>query len=207
MMRLCEILGVEEGLIFKIIGLKDRYPDDLYMIIDNQLFYLENLSSSMSLDKMFLHEVELDEIIVKPMYVLDGEVGCNCDDSENRVIGFAVDTETDGIQEESEFDDEDYDDDDIDTTKVMNGNKSNNNFNDDAINYLNTVNKYSNYKYITKDPYDGSVVLHESEPYLDNEKGYWHSKDKVNLVDIQDLFSNIPSDIYLSISDIIQCHI
>ena len=38
MMRLCEILGVEEGLIFKIIGLKDRCPDDVYMIIDNQLF-------------------------------------------------------------------------------------------------------------------------------------------------------------------------
>lgn len=206
MMRLCEILGVEEGLIFKIIGLKDRYPDDLYMIIDNQLFYLENLSSSMSLDKMFLHEVELDEIIVKPMYVLDGEVGCNCDDSENRVIGFAVDTETDGIQEESEFDDEDYDD-DIDTTKVMNGNKSNNNLNDDAINYLNVINKYSNFKYITKDPYGGDVFLHESEPYLDNAKEYWFSKDKANAVDLQDLFSNIPSDIYLSISDIIQCHI
>ena len=206
MMRLCEILGVEEGLIFKIIGLKDRYPDDLYMIIDNQLFYLENLSSSMSLDKMFLHEVELDEIIVKPMYVLDGEVGCNCDDSENRVIGFAVDTETDGIQEESEFDDEDYDD-DIDTTKVMNGNKSNNNLNDDAINYLNVINKYSNFKYITKDPYGGDVFLHESEPYLDNEKEYWYSKDKVNVVDLQDLFPNIPSDTYLLISDIIQCHI
>ena len=206
MMRLCEILGVEEGLIFKIIGLKDRYPDDLYMIIDNQLFYLENLSSTMSLDKMFLHEVELDEIIVKPMYVLDGEVGCNCDDSENRVIGFTLDTETDGVQEESEFDDEEYDD-DIDTTKVMNGNKSNNNFNDDAINYLNTVNKYSNYKYITKDPNGGGVFLHESEPYLDNEKEYWYSKDKINVVDLQDLFSNIPSDIYLSISDIIQCHI
>ena len=207
MMRLCEILGVEEGLIFKIIGLKDRYPDDLYMIIDNQLFYLENLSSSMSLDKMFLHEVELDEIIVKPMYVLDGEVGCNCDDSENRVIGFTLDTETDGVQEESEFDDEDYDEDDIDTTKVMNGNKSNNNLNDDAINYLNVINKYSNFKYITKDPNGGGVFLHESEPYLDNEKEYWYSKGKANAVDLQDLFSNIPSDIYLSISDIIQCHI
>ena len=206
MMRLCEILGVEEGLIFKIIGLKDRFPDDLYMIIDNQLFYLENLSSTMSLDKMFLHEVELDEIIVKPMYVLDGEVGCNCDDSENRVIGFTLDTETDGVQEESEFDDEDYDD-DIDTTKVMNGNKSKNNLSDDAINYLNTINKYSNYKYITKDPYGGSVILHESEPYLDDKKNYWYSKDKVACIDLQDLFSNIPSDIYLSISDIIQCHI
>ena len=206
MMRLCEILGVEEGLIFKKIGLKDRFPDDLYMIIDNQLFYLENLSSSMSLDKMFLHEVELDEIIVKPMYVLDGEVGCNCDDSENRVIGFTLDTETDGVQEESEFDNEDYDD-DIDTTKVMNGNKSNNNLNDDAINYLNVINKYSNFKYITKDPYGGDVFLHESEPYLDNKKNYWYSKDKVACIDLQDLFSNIPSDIYLSISDIIQCHI
>lgn len=205
MMRLCEILGVEEGLIFKIIGLKDRFPDDLYMIIDNQLFYLENLSSSMSLDKMFLHEVELDEIIVKPMYVLDGETGCSCDDGENRVIGFTLDTETDGIQEESEYDDDDYDD-DIDTTKVMNGNKSNNNLNDDAINYLNVINKYSNFKYITKDPNGGGVFLHESEPYLDNEKEYWYSKDKVNVVDLQDLFSNIPSDIYLSISDIIQCH-
>ena len=205
MMRLCEILGVEEGLIFKIIGLKDRYPDDLYMIIDNQLFYLENLSSSMSLDKMFLHEVELDEIIVKPMYVLDGEVGCNCDDSENRVIGFTLDTETDGVQEESEFDNEDYDD-DIDTTKVMNGNKSNNNLNDDAINYLNVINKYSNFKYITKDPYGGDVFLHESEPYLDNAKEYWFSKDKANAVDLQDLFSNIPSDTYLLISDVIQCH-
>ena len=205
MMRLCEILGVEEGLIFKIIGLKDRYPDDLYMIIDNQLFYLENLSSSMSLDKMFLHEVELDEIIVKPMYVLDGEVGCNCDDSENRVIGFTLDTETDGVQEESEFDDDDYDD-DIDTTKVMNGNKSNNNLNDDAINYLNVINKYSNFKYITKDPYGGDVFLHESEPYLDNAKEYWYSKGKANVVDLQGLFSNIPSDIYLSISDIIQYH-
>lgn len=201
MMRLCEILGVEEGLIFKIIGLKDRFPDDLYMIIDNQLFYLENLSSSMSLDKMFLHEVELDEIIVKPMYVLDGETGCSCDDGENRVIGFTLDTETDGIQEESEYDDdEDYEEDDIDTTKVM----SNNYLNDDAINYLNVINKYSNFKYITKDPYGGVVFLHESEPYLGDGKDYWFSKNKANRVDFQDLFDNIPTDIYLLISDVVE---
>ena len=198
MMRLCEILGVEEGLIFKIIGLKDRFPDDLYMIIDNQLFYLDNLSSSMSLDKMFLHEVELDEIIIKPMYVLDGETGCSCDDGENRVIGFTLDTETDGIQEESEYDDEDYEEDDIDTTKVMS---------DDAYNYLYLVNEYSNFRYITKDPHTGCILLHETQPILDDEKEYWYSKSYTSPIpSFYNLFSDIPSNKYVTISDIIKEH-
>ena len=38
---------------------------------------------------------------------------------------------------------------------------------------------------------------------FDDKKNYWYSKDKVACIDLQDLFSNIPSDIYLSISDII----
>ena len=86
MIKLSEILGVDEGVIFKLIGFKGRVPEDMYMILDNQLFLLDNLSSRTPLENIFLHDIESDELIVKPMFAFESteDDECNCNK-----IGFA----------------------------------------------------------------------------------------------------------------------
>lgn len=218
MIKLSEILGVDEGVIFKLIGLKGRVPEDLYMILDNQLFLLDNLSSRTPLENIFLHDIESDELIVKPMFAFES---CEENECENNKIGF-VPNHYDETEEDTKIECEDNSmNDNIDFNKFI---KKDNYFSGlsedyltdlrelveslpkEAIDYLGIVVKNSIFYYITKDYRDNLICLHESEPFAFND--FWDSNCRIKNIDVIaiELFDALPCNRYFYIDDIIEMY-
>lgn len=187
-LSLSEMLGVEEGIVFKLIGLKGHYPEELYMILDNRLFSLNNLSDTTTLGEIFTGEYDASVLISIP---LDGDLSCN-DVSENvNKIGFTpnkhededVNEDTSNCESICECKECTCDDDNIGVLKEIEKEL--------AIEYLHILHRYTDFKYITRDKSTGEVYVHTDKPYLELEgfpNEFWDSMEHVREIIPRELF-------------------
>lgn len=183
MIRLCDILNVEEGVPFNLIGLKGHFPEDVFMITNNQLFRLENLSKTTTLGELFQSDYNPDILITIPL--AECESTNDKDDEDSNKIGFVLDSSNsnDKDQSDNELSDHDY-----------------------AIEYLRVIDKYTDYKYITRDKKLGLIFLHSCIPYKereDTEEEYWDSKGLVSEVKLGNLFDFLETTHYYDIEQLI----
>ena len=186
-LSLSEMLGVEEGIVFKLIGLKGHYPEELYMILDNQLFSLNNLSETVTLSEIFTSEYESSILVSIP---LDGNNNIDCCDDVCK-IGFKPnsdeDDETDDNTEEccdckECICNEDKCEDNLDHINYI------------ALEYLRLLHKYTDFKYITRDLRDGEVYVHECEPnleYKNTPDEFWDSYGIIKQILPSELFASL----------------
>ena len=208
-LSLSEILGVEEGVAFKLIGLKGHYPEELYTILDNKLFSLNNLSDTTTLSEIFTGEYDASVLISIP---LDGSLGCDgyndCDENVNK-IGFRPnkhkDENKDGDNCESALECEEctcnYNNDtDVPKGVLKDAEK------DLAIEYLYVLYKYTDFEYITRDKKDGNVCVHTYMPYLELENTpdeFWDSIARVKEIIPKELFSFLETTHYYEIEQLL----
>lgn len=180
MMRLCDILNVEEGVPFNLIGLKGHFPEDVFMIANNQLFRLENLSETIALGELFQSDYNPDILITIPLAECE-----STDVEDSNKIGFVLDSSNDNDkdQPDNKLSDHDY-----------------------VVEYLRVIDKYTDYKYITRDKKLGLIFLHSCIPYKeceDTEEEYWDSKGLVSEVKLGNLFDFLETTHYYDIEQLI----
>lgn len=190
-MNLSELLGVEEGVIFKLIGLKGHLPEELYMILDNQLFSMNNLSETTVLGDIFTQEFNPSVLIAIP---LDGNL--NEDEVSVNEIGFKPNSKI----SENECEDKCVDGYTCEQPRI--------DFKeyDYAIEYLRLLHKYTDFRYITRDKKDGHVYVHTYMPYLELENTpdeFWDSIARVKEIIPKELFSFLETTHYYEIEQLL----